>query len=186
LSSFAVKERQTEEPLFEKWFNDQGYQVLRVKKGRYEGEGDSLFAGEKLFCGYGFRSTLDAYESIAEFFNLRKTIACKLVDARFYHLDTCFAPLNETKAIFYPEAFDKESIKLMESEIELIPVCKEDAEHFVCNTVVLGKDLVMPAKCTTTYQTLEQHGFKCHPVELGEFLKGGGSAKCLTLRLDRQ
>jgi N-dimethylarginine dimethylaminohydrolase len=31
---------------------------------------------------------------------------------------------------------------------------------------------------------LEAHGYVPHPVPLDEFMKSGGSAKCLTLALD--
>ena len=41
----------------------------------------------------------------------------------------------------------------------------------------------MPAGCIETQKELEKLGFESYPVELGEFLKGGGAAKCLSLGL---
>lgn len=32
-------------------------------------------------------------------------VICDLVDPKFYHLDTCFAPVDETTALWYPPAF---------------------------------------------------------------------------------
>jgi N-dimethylarginine dimethylaminohydrolase len=122
---------------------------------------------------------------VAAHLSIPTVVHCELIDPRFYHLDTCFCPLNKDKAIFVRSAFSADSIREMEKHIELIAVPEGDAERFVCNTVVLGTDLVQPAGCDSTYAMLKTHGFSCHPVALGEFLKGGGSAKCLSLRLDR-
>ena len=71
----------------------------------------------------------------------------------------------------------------MENNIELIPVPSEDALKFVCNAVVLGSDIVLPAGCESTMMQLRGLGLTPHPVELDEFIKAGGSAKCLSLRL---
>ena len=73
----------------------------------------------------------------------------------------------------------------MAKNIELIKVTEKDAKKFVCNAVVIDKDVILAAECHDTYETLESLGFSAHPVDLSEFLKAGGSAKCLTLRIDR-
>jgi N-dimethylarginine dimethylaminohydrolase len=186
LSHFKFKERQGEEPLFRKWFEHRGYQIIEIPTSlSFEGEGDALFAGETLFCGYGFRSDIRAYDFVAENLEIKNLVLCELINPRFYHLDTCFCPLNSEKAIFVESAFSKESINRMEQSIDLHPVPQIDAEHFVCNAVVLGNNIVLPAECEKTYALLSTLGFTSHPVQLGEFLKGGGSAKCLTLRIDR-
>ena len=112
-------------------------------------------------------------------------VLCQLTDPRFYHLDTCFCPLDDQNALFYPQAFTAESIKAMEQKISLHPVNEADAVRFVCNAMVLGNNIVLPAGCNRTYELLSSLGYESHPVNLSEFLKGGGSAKCLTLRIDR-
>ncbi len=185
LSRFAVKERQAEEPVFRAWFESRGFKIHTVSTGSFEGEGDALFAGEKLFCGYGFRTEQKVYGEVQKLLNIKELVFCELVDPRFYHVDTCFCPLNESTALFFPAAFTPESIKTMEKHLELLPVTEADAEKFVCNAVVLGQDVVLPAGCDSTYALLKSRGFNSYPVQLGEFLKGGGSAKCLSLRLDR-
>ena len=185
LSRFKYKERQGEEPIFKKWFEHRGYQCFDVTSGAFEGEGDALFAGETLFCGYGFRSDPQVYDEVQSILDVKKMVLCELIDNRFYHLDTCFCPINESNAIFVRSAFTKESIQEMEKHIELHEVAEVDAERFVCNAMVLGTDIVLPAGCDATYSLLDSLGYTAYPVDLAEFLKGGGSAKCLTLRLDR-
>jgi len=184
LSKFRYKERAGEERYFKEWFKANGFRVFELTTGAFEGEGDALFAGDTLFCGYGFRSDRDAHEEVAALLNVKKLVAVKLQDPRFYHLDTCFCPLTPKLALVHPGAFNAEDLTLLERSIELIRVPPEDAVHFVCNAVVLGTNVVLPAGCPTTYSALGARGYTAHPVALSEFIKAGGAAKCLSLKLD--
>lgn len=185
ISKFRYKERAGEEPFFQSWFEAQGYTCHRVTKGAFEGEGDALFAADTLFCGYGFRSDREAHEEVAALLGVKKLVPVRLQDPRFYHLDTCFCPLTPKLALVHPGAFNAEDLSLLEGSIELIRVPPEDAVHFVCNAVVLGTDVVLPAGCAATYKALADRGFTAHPVELSEFIKAGGAAKCLSLKLEQ-
>ncbi len=186
LSRFRYAERQGEERHFQAWFESRGYTVYRVSSGSFEGEGDALFAGEVLFCGWGFRSDRVAHEEVGHHLGVKKLVAVELTDPRFYHLDTCFCPLTEKLALIYPGAFSKLGLEALGREIELIHVPEADALQFVCNAVVLGSDVIVPAGCATTYALLAARGFRTYPVELSEFIKAGGAAKCLSLRLDQR
>jgi N-dimethylarginine dimethylaminohydrolase len=84
----------------------------------------------------------------------------------------------------HPGAFNAPDLALLEQSIELIRVPPEDAVQFVCNAVVLGTDVVLPAGCTATYKALASRGYTAYPVALSEFIKAGGAAKCLSLKLD--
>jgi N-dimethylarginine dimethylaminohydrolase len=185
LSHFRYKERQGEEPHFRAWFETHGFKVVEVTSGSFEGEGDALFAGETLFCGYGFRSDLKAHEEAAGLLSVKNLVAVELKDPRFYHLDTCFCPLTPSLGMLYPGAFSAEGVKALEQTMELIRVPDNEACRFVCNAVVLGKDVILPAGCPETYKLLISHGYRTHPVELSEFIKAGGAAKCLSLKLDQ-
>ena len=186
ISRFRHTERQGEEPALEKWFSEMGYEVLKLSnKYAFEGEGDALFVGEKLFCGYGFRSDKEVYCEVAELLGIeqKNLLLCELVDTRFYHIDTCFCPLNEKQALCFCGAFSEESQERMRAEVELIEVPEDEAANFACNSVVLGGNIVIPASCEKTYKILSSYGYCCYPVEMGEFLKAGGAAKCLSLRI---
>jgi N-dimethylarginine dimethylaminohydrolase len=67
---------------------------------------------------------------------------------------------------------------------KLIPVADEEAASFACNAVVVGKTVVTNVGCPKLHADLSQNGFAPIGTPLGEFVKAGGSAKCLTLRLD--
>lgn len=183
LSHFKYKERQGEEPFFENWFLENGFQKIESHNLNYfEGAGDALYADEKLFAGYGFRTEKSFYETTT-FFDQDKIVYCELVDPYFYHIDTCFCPLNETLAIWYPHAFSKNSQKYMREKIQLIDVNMEEAKRFACNAVVLGKHVIVPTECPQITKELKNHGFIVHACNMNEFLKAGGACKCLTLRL---
>ncbi len=66
----------------------------------------------------------------------------------------------------------------------LLAVSSTEAARFACNAVVIGRDVVLNTGCPELEANLAALGFTPHSTELGEFIKAGGSAKCLTLRLD--
>lgn len=211
LSQFKFPERQGERALFEKWFKSRGFVVHGDDECSFEGAGDALFAGKKLFAAHGFRTDARVYNHIFQKFGLEEMTAdakdqtgkvivekmktgkqggdevhlimCELVDPRFYHIDTCFCPISPTLAIWHPGAFSEESRKRMEQEIELVAVPEKEAARFACNSVVVGQHVVVPGGCEETSRALEKRGYETHLVEVDEFLKAGGACKCLILNI---
>jgi len=185
LSRFRHEERRPESGYFRRWFENAGWEVMDLPEHLFfEGAGDALFLGGILFAGYRFRSDISAHTFIAETSG-RPVLSLELTDRRFYHLDTCFAPLDEQRALYFPPAFDGYARRVIEANIpDPIAVPEEEALRFVCNAVVIGKDVVIHAGCPRTLRLLADRGFVVHETDLSEFLKAGGSAKCLTLRID--
>src|SRR5947209_16278648 len=106
-SNFRHKERAREAPHFAKWMEKQGYEIAWLPKDLYfEGEGDALFGGDVLFCGYKFRSDINSHRAVADLLGCL-VISVELVDPRFYHIDTCFCPLPDGSAFWFPQAFDE-------------------------------------------------------------------------------
>lgn len=188
LAHFKPQERQGETPYYKEWFTRAGFKVvgdplLDPETPYFEGAGDALLAGKKLFAGYGFRTARKFYEQ-APYFEQNNLVYCELVNPYFYHIDTCFCPLNNHQAIWYPAAFSKESQQRMAKEIELFPVQEQEAKYFACNAVVLDKHIILPTGCPQISANLEEIGFRVHACEMSEYLKAGGACKCLTLRID--
>jgi N-dimethylarginine dimethylaminohydrolase len=179
----AVRARET--PFFDAWFAEHGFQVEHLPEGMYfEGAGDALFCGPTLFAGYRIRSDALAHQEVARLIG-KEVLPLELVNSRFYHLDTCFCPLSHGEAIYYPEAFDHYGRKVLARSIpRLIVVNEADAHRFGCNAVVVGRNVVINAGCEQLARDLRQAGYQPIEVELNEYLKAGGSAKCLTLRID--
>ncbi|MGD1861917.1 MAG: TIGR00300 family protein [Leptolyngbyaceae cyanobacterium] len=188
LSRFFHPERQGEEPHFEKWFADHGYTVKILPKSLpFEGAGDALLdrAGEWLWAGYGFRTELDSHPLIAEWLDL-EVLSLRLSDRRFYHLDTCLCPLTDGYLLYYPPAFDTYSNHLIERRVpanKRIPVGEADAVNFACNAINVGHTIILNQASDRLQETLAAKGFTVVETPLTEFLKAGGAAKCLTLRL---
>ncbi|GKS56910.1 hypothetical protein YTPLAS18_04370 [Nitrospira sp.] len=186
-SRFRHPERQREEAHFEAWFRDHGYEVHTLDAGIYfEGAGDLLGFSEIWFGGYRQRTDIKAYPILGAIFG-REIIPLELIDSRFYHLDTCFCPLSGGEILYYPQAFDRYGQAVIADRIaqrSRIAVSESEALRFACNAVCVGKHVVMPAGCPDAQARLTEAGYRVHPAALDEFMKSGGSAKCLTLALD--
>jgi lysine-ketoglutarate reductase/saccharopine dehydrogenase-like protein (TIGR00300 family) len=189
LSRFYHPERQGEEPYFKTWFEDNGFQVFELPKDLpFEGAGDALLdrEGRWLWAGYGFRSELDSHPYIAKWLDI-EVLSLRLIDDRFYHLDTCFCPLTGGYVLYYPGAFDSYSNHLIQKrvpETKRIAIAEADAVNFACNAVNVGQTVVMNKASESLKQQLEDIGFNIIETPLTEFLKAGGAAKCLTLRIN--
>jgi N-dimethylarginine dimethylaminohydrolase len=184
-SRFRHPQRQQEEPYDRQWFEEQGFAVRPlVSQTCMEGAGDALFCGETLFSGYRIRSDVRGHQELGELMHC-EVIPLELVDGRYYHLDTCFCPLAPDMAIYYPPAFDAYARDVLRANVaDLIPASDAESEHFACNAVVLGKTVITNTGCPELHRQLRARGFQTAECPLSEFVKAGGSAKCLTLRLD--
>lgn len=184
LSSFRHPARQGETPIDKAWFEREGFNTVSLPAGMvFEGAGDALFCGDTLYGGYLIRSDAQAFHWLGQQMNCR-VIPLQLIDPHYYHLDTCFCPLDPETAIYYPPAFDPYARQALLAIPSLIPVHPEEAARFACNAVVVGKHVIMNTGCPKLAAELTARGFIPHETALDEFLKAGGSAKCLTLRLD--
>jgi N-dimethylarginine dimethylaminohydrolase len=184
-SRFRHYVRARETPFFDAWFTEHGFVVEHLPDDQYfEGAGDALFCGTTLFAGYRIRSDVGGHQYLGKILE-RLVLPVELVDPRFYHLDTCFCPLAPGAAIYFPAAFDSYGVKVLQSHIpKLLAVEEAEAMRFGCNAVVVGKTVITNTGCDALAAGLRSWGYHTIAVELDEFLKAGGSAKCLTLRLD--
>ena len=67
-----------------------------------------------------------------------------------------------------------------------IAVDDKDAVRLAANTVCVGNVLVMPACSPRLRAILTKRGYRVAVTPLPAFLRSGGAAFCLTLRLDRR
>jgi len=187
VSRFRYPERQPEEAHFEEWFHGHGYDVVTVEQALYfEGAGDLLGFSEYWFGGYRQRSDIRVFPILSERFH-REIIPLELVDSRFYHLDTCLCSLTGGELLYFPAAFDRYGQAAIAERIPYklrLAVPEDEALQFACNAVCVGKHVVLPTRCPATQAWLRMRGYEIHTVQLDEFMKSGGSAKCLTLALD--
>ena len=188
LSSFLHRERQDEEPHFRRWFNECGFGIRDVPRATpFEGEGDALFAIDSscVWAGHGIRTLHASHRHLCDTWDV-DVVSLRLIDHRFYHLDTCFCPLFGGYAMYFPAAFDAVSRSRIEAhyaEDKRIAVSEADALRFACNAINIGRTIILHEISSELRLRLESLGFRVVEVQLSEFLKAGGAAKCLVLRL---
>jgi N-dimethylarginine dimethylaminohydrolase len=180
---FRYPQRAGEAGAYLQWLRGEGYPRIRAAGHVNEGEGDILFTGRVLLAGYGFRTDQAAAAELAEVFG-RPVVSLRLVDPRFYHLDTALCVLGPDAAMYYPAAFDEAAKAAIETQFaELIEAKDEDAEVLGLNAVSDGRHVVLPAQARGLAARLREHGFEPVGVDVSELRKGGGGPKCCTLEL---
>ncbi len=185
-SNFRYQERAREEPVWQEWFAKRGYDIhVLPPETKFEGEGDALIMDGVIHAGWRFRSHLSSHAALTEALGL-PAVSLQLVDPYFYHVDTCFAPLGGGKVMYFPGAFDSASRALIEGAFsQRLAVPESEARRFVCNAVVVDKTIVSSKDCPETAKGLAAWGYKLIGLETSEFIKAGGSAKCMVLTLKR-
>ena len=186
LANFRYPQRRPESACFEAWAETAGMKVRYLPLDHYfEGEGDALFFRDMLIAGYRIRSDIQSHVHISSIIE-REVLSVELVNPDFYHLDTCFSPLDDTTALFFPDAFDSYGKKVLERAVpDLIPVSEEDARKFCCNAVVEERNIIMNQCSRSLQKTLRDIGFELHLLHFDEFIKAGGSSKCMVLFISR-
>ncbi|MBI3434458.1 MAG: amidinotransferase [Proteobacteria bacterium] len=153
-----------------------------------EGAGDCVWDGvRKLFwMGYGPRSDFSACNSVAGVFGA-EVVALELADARFYHMDTALRPLPRGEVMYVPGAFTRKGRAVIErlvKPVDRIALAMDDALSLSANAVCVDTTIVVSGCSVGLRKTLEARGYRVLSVPLRSFLHSGGSAFCLTLRLD--
>ena len=185
LSRFHHAERAGEERHWRGALEELGFIVHEVPaEVSFEGAGDALFVGDHLFQAWGYRTDLAAHAHVARFLDVESS-SLQLVDPRFYHLDTCFCPLDDHTALFAPDAFAPESVEALRARIpRLIEVPRDAAEGFACNAMPLGDRVISSTSAEAIRGALAEAGFELAALPVDEFMKSGGGVRCLSLPLD--
>jgi len=194
LARFFHRERQREQPVVMagfKMLRARGLidEIVEMPEGvAFEGAGDCIWDRKRGFfwLGNGFRSEPAARAAIEQHFGV-PCLPLVLADPSFYHLDTCFCALPNGDLIYYPAAFTPAALERIHHHAvpaQRVALDHADAARFAANAVCLGRTIVMSSCSVTLRRKLEERGFKVVKAPLHAFMRSGGSACCLTLRLD--
>jgi ornithine--oxo-acid transaminase len=132
-------------------------------------------------AGYGVRSDKKALDFIG------KTLGVEIVGLRVmpphFHIDTCVCPLDGNTLAYVPMGIDEESVERIKGlGVNVIEIDNEEALLLACNSMAIGKSVVLSTTQAPKFSDdLAKAGFEPLPLDLGEFAKSGGGAKCLTL-----
>lgn len=184
-SLMHAPERRGEVLHFTSFFTGMGYQVHRLPSRipDFEGMGDAIWHPSRylLYGGHGYRSSSDAYRFISEELDV-PVVLLRLVDPDFYHLDTCLCVLDERSCLIYPDAFDDDSLDMIDDLFEVVLEAPEEEARrsFAVNAHCPDeRHVIVPENCDTTTEILSEQGFLTIEVDTSEFLKAGGSVFCM-------
>ncbi|MEZ3160360.1 dimethylargininase [Microbacterium sp. BWT-B31] len=191
--SFRYAERMPEAAAFMDWFSGNRFEVVAPREVN-EGEGDFLLVGNTILAGTGFRSTGDSHREVGEIFG-REVVSLRLVDPRFYHLDTAISVLDPVEGpggveraniAYLPHAFDEQSqAVLAERYPDAIRVDDADGAVFGLNSASDGLNVFISPRAKGFEAQLRERGYNPVLIDLSELLLGGGGIKCCTLELRR-
>lgn len=187
ITSFRHSERSAEAEAAEWWFGEAGLRTTRLadtRAGAFEA-GDAFMFGDSLLVANGPRTDRATHAVLARELGVR-VAGVGVVHPALYHLDLSFCPLDETRAIVAPSAWDAAGRATVAALVpEPLVIDEDEALRFCANSVVVGDVVVMPAGVPVRVpRALEAWGFRVVTVDVSELHKGGGSIRCMTLPLD--
>jgi N-dimethylarginine dimethylaminohydrolase len=196
LASFRHAERRGEQPVFADAFAALKAcglidEVVEMPQGvALEGAGDCIYDRHRgvFWMGCGFRSDAAAAAVVEQTFGL-PCVTLQLADPSFYHLDTCFCALPCGAVMYHPGAFTPQALAAIEARVapdQRIALDRADADRFAANAVAFGNVIVLSSCSEALKRELERRGYAVVKTPLHAFLRSGGSACCLTLRLDHK
>lgn len=189
MSKMRHQSRKNEVPHFEKSYLQEEYQLIKLEQADlFEGMGDAItLPGKRLiFGGYGHRSDYKALKEVSKILDV-PIIALELINEKFYHLDTCFIPLDTETCLLYPGAFQPEDLKGLKRLFKNVLEIPEDeaANGFALNAHVLqiqgNKVAIIQSGNSYTTGVLEEYGYKVYQTDTSEYIKSGGSVFCMKM-----
>lgn len=192
---FSKPERSPENAAAVEWMSSLGFEIRQLPEGMFwEGNGELLCGlnadgtvDGTLYGGYGIRSDATAYDWVASELGFELT-KIELTDPYCYHLDTCFTVLPGGYAMLYAPAVSPSSEQAIRDRFDadkIFEATREDVLCFGMNAIILGRPIVANAFTDRMAEWLKAQGFEPVAAPVGEFVKAGGSTKCLSLKIHR-
>ena len=184
-SNFRVPERRLEVQHYIDWFSTRGFDIATYDENIYfEGLGDVVFHGHRAVFGHGVRSNRRSLDLLHRFIpDLEILCEMRIVDDRFFHLAMALAFLSDDTVLYYPAAFDSESVESLQAAVPNT-IAASDADvcnHFACNNLVIGRQVLIDGATPRLVEDLATNGFETVVCPMSEFKKSGGSLRCLVL-----
>jgi N-dimethylarginine dimethylaminohydrolase len=160
----------------------------------FEGQAELKWfhGGTKAVCGYGHRSTRQAFTDLERLLSQiyrrhglepPELLVLPLESANYYHLDVAMLEFDQTKCIIHKRAFSPASIRKLQQFLGSGNVFIIDtADNFCLNAVIDGDSLITHTLRRPLRDQLERiTGRKVRMTDTSEFEKSGGSVRCMVL-----
>jgi N-dimethylarginine dimethylaminohydrolase len=188
-SRFRAPQRTAEAEYFRRWFLEHGYRDITMPEKINEAEGDFAWTGKLLLAGTGFRTDPAAHAEAQEALGV-PVVSLRLIDPRYYHLDTALFVLSEAtdtapaQIAYYPGAFSAGSQRVLAKLFpDAVLATGADAACFGLNGVSDGRNVVLPLEATDLADRLKARGYEPWLLDISELRKAGGGPKCCTLEI---
>ena len=126
----------------------------------------------------------------------REVVPLRLIDPRYYHLDTALTVLDPVEGpggveraniAYLPQAFDDASRAVLAERCpDAVVVDATEGAFLGLNAISDGLNVVVSPHAVGFQATLRERGYRPVAVDLSEFIRSGGYIKCCTLELRRR
>jgi len=186
-ANFKFSQRKKEADIVEDFFkNKLGFKTYQLPKNIFfEGTGDLFKINGRYFFGWGPRSDKKAKKHLEKILN-KPIIDLELVNPYFYHLDTCFGPLSKDIVLINPKVFTKSGLEKIKKYFKkVIQVSENDNQKLACNLIVIDNNVIISQGISLKLANeMSNNGFNVYEMDMSEYLKGGGSVKCVSLMMN--
>lgn len=179
-----------EVPAIRRWLAREGF-ISEGLPGRHTIDGGNVvrLSSHEYLVGLKPGSTGKAERYLARHlarFAGSTTRPLALHDRRFLHLDTVVGNLGGRALMVYWDGLLPVSRRYLRDRVSLpmITVDRADAELFACNSITVGDTVITGPVSDGLAGEIASHGLRPRRLDLSEFYKAGGGAKCLTLPLE--
>lgn len=183
LADMASDIRKGEEAALQNWLLQENI-PFRVSESRVEG-GDVIVDRNRVFVGISSRTSEESVLHLEQSLPDHEVIRVPF-NEKYLHLDCVFNVISPGDGLYFPEAFDEETRKSLESMYNLIEVNKE--EQFTMGTNVLsigsGRLFSLPQNPQVN-AAMRSKGFDVIEIDFSEIIKSGGSFRCCSMPVVR-
>jgi N-dimethylarginine dimethylaminohydrolase len=148
----------------------------------FEGGGDAVWHPGRhvLYAGYGWRSDPASHPILARVFEA-EIVPLRLVDERFYHLDTALCAVDSDTALIVADAFDRSGLDELQSRFKRLLRLDLDEALSMAANAAYGADgsIIIDCAALKTSTMLTSLGYTVRSVDTSEFRKSGGSVYCM-------
>jgi N-dimethylarginine dimethylaminohydrolase len=181
-SNFSQPEREREVSPMVTRFEARGYVVHHLPDDlHFEGNGEAVKWNGFILAGYGRRSDRSALDIVATTLGL-ELIALE-VQYPHFHVDTTVCPLDDQTLAVVPSGLTVGSMRRLEKlGADLVIIDEEEGKRLACNSMTINETVILSTLAAPHFKSeLQRRGFNPIELDLSEFAKSGGGAKCLTL-----
>ncbi|MCR2822804.1 dimethylarginine dimethylaminohydrolase family protein [Lederbergia panacisoli] len=169
-----------EERVLKDLLKEKSIPFLDLTEGNIEG-GDVIINKNTVFIGISSRTNSKAIEQMKKLLPNYEIVPIPF-DEKYLHLDCVFNIISSNEALYFPRAFDSETIKFLKTRFELIEVSEDEQFTLGTNVLSIGNKRVFSLPINKNVnRKLQELGYNVMEVDISEIIKSGGSFRCCTL-----